>query len=123
MTTLDEITKLREQVEGTDPDEAERLSNTEKTLKRAMLTKSLGEHPAMLMLRQTLAHRIELCKGLIIARASDIPQDQDSILRYAMEQNTIATRKADYEWFLKLFEVAEARVEVINNDLGGRRKR
>ena len=104
--------QLRDQIEALDPE-------VEKVLKRAMLTKSLGEQPAMMMLRQTLANRIELCKKYLVQKAKDMPLDSEGVLRYAVETNQIATRMGDYEWFLKLFTVAETRVD----NLGGSRSR
>ncbi len=108
--------QLKEQIEAVDPE-------MEKVLKRAMLTKDLGNQPAMLMLKQTLAQRIDLCKRYIVQKAKDMPLESEGVLRYAVETSTIATRMASYEWFLKLFTTAEARVAVINNDLGGRRRK
>lgn len=121
---LETIQALRDQLEGTDSEEARRLDEVEKVVKRAMLTKSLGEHPAMLMLRETLNRRLELCDKVIIGNAREIPTDQAGILSYALRQKEVDARKSCYEWFLRLFTVAEQRAEVVNRDLGrtGRRK-
>ena len=86
MNAIEDIQRLREQVEGTDPVEAQRLSDLEKTLKRAMLTKDLGDNPAVLALRGTLQKRIDLCRDLIVARAKELPTDQNGIIQYAIEQ-------------------------------------
>jgi len=120
---MTDIQQLRDRIDGNDPVEAERLRNLEKTLKRAQLVKNFGEHPALLELRHTLASRIDDCNQLIIATAQDIPDNQNDLLRYAVAQNAVATRKACYQWFLNLFTVAEHRAEVINNRLGGRKKK
>ena len=121
---MEEIEKLREQVEGTDPEEAERLSQTETVLKRAMMIKTLGENPALLQLRATLEHRISLCEKYLIRNAEEAPSDAQDLFSHALRQKEIATRKRDYEWFLKLFAVAEKRVENLStNALGGKSRK
>lgn len=120
---MSEIQTLRDRIDGNDPVETEKLDQLERTLKRAMLTKNFGEHPVLLQLRATLESRIQDCDKVIIASAREIPTNQADILAYAVAQNSIATRKTCYEWFLRLFSVAEQRAEVINKSLGGRKKK
>lgn len=105
--TLDE---LRERADGSSPEEAERNRVTEAAMKRAMLTKSLGEHDGVMLLRQNLAHRIALCDRYLLEAAMAMPSDQASIFAYALKNKEIATRRRDMQWFLDLFAAADAKI-------------
>lgn len=100
---LDTIERLRERYEDTDPDEAQRLKLTEETVKRAMLTKDLGEHAAILMLRDTLQKKVQLCNDLL---SNDEEMSLDT-------RGKVFARKSVYAWFLRLFEVADAKLKVV----------
>lgn len=115
---LEQISKLREQIDGTESEEAERLAATESTVKKALLVKDFGNHPAVQMLRLTLERRIGISNDLIIAMATGMPDDEAGIFRFAIEMRQITARKTSYEWFLKLFTAADSKLEVINTRLG-----
>ena len=111
------LQEMRERIDLTNPDEVQKMNTLERTLKKAMLTKSLGENDAVLMLRATLQDRINLCDKVL---SNDETLDDQT-------RRDIFTRKRTYKWFLNLFTMAEKRVdnieEVINKNLGGKRSK
>ena len=112
---MDNLQELRDRINLTNPDEVQKLDGLERVIKRAMLTKTLGENDAMLMLRATLEDRIRLCDKLL---SNDPTLDE-------MTRRDIFTKKGVYKWFLGLFTVAETRIEnlggVINRELKARK--
>ena len=109
------LQELRDRIDLTNPDEVEKMNNLERSLKRAMLTKALGENDAVLMLRATLQDRINLCDKVL---SNDETLDEQT-------RRDIFTRKRTYKWFLNLFAMAEKRVdniEKISTDMGAVKK-
>lgn len=101
MTDLkNRIQKLRDIYDLNDSEFAERMLETERSVKKAMLTKNLGEHDAVLMLRQTLELYINNCNELL-------SEDEDL---EETKRREIFVRKRVYQWFLNLFARAEKRV-------------